>query len=191
VDGCRRVCQDVGDELRKLGFLGVFGLDLIVSERSEGVVIETNARLQSVTSLLNAAEIVSGVLPSPGTQVLSFLHPRLPEPILVDDGVRPLSQVVLYACRSGVLESVIATGRYRLDGLVLAPVEGDPVVTALGNDEVLLWKMASPGDLVTATDRIAVLQFSHRVAPIEPGWDVDEDLVSWVEAVRRGFRFRM
>jgi len=53
---CRGVCAAVGDQLGALGYLGAFGLDLLVTPDAAMLTIEINPRFQTVVSLMQAQE---------------------------------------------------------------------------------------------------------------------------------------
>ena len=97
VSACRTACARLGDELRNIGFLGMFGLD-VLADGSAVRVIEVNPRIQGVSSLINSAERDAGLLPLPGAHVLGFLGVDTLNLRTTKLRARGLSQLFIYAC---------------------------------------------------------------------------------------------
>jgi hypothetical protein len=163
---CQRIAELVGDRLRERGFLGLFGLDLIVGEDGTVRLLELNPRIQSVTSLLNHVEADAGLLPLPGAHLLALLGVEVPVVDIEVPRVPALSQLVVTAHEAHRVGAVPAEGRYRVEGtrtrLTHPGCAGPPPAP----DEVLVWRFARPGDQIKADDRIFVAMFGRHVAPV-------------------------
>jgi ATP-grasp domain-containing protein len=110
---CRQVCLRVGETLAKAGFRGMYGIDVIVTG-TDVVVIELNPRVQSVTSLLNSAELAAGLLPSPLLHALSFVSGH-PAPPAVAGGPLPrYGQMVVSSAVPGTVAALPGPGVYQL-----------------------------------------------------------------------------
>ena len=81
----RSIARRVGDVLRTKGFVGCFGLDLILDETGVPYVLEINPRFQSVSSTGIAGEMARGYFPLAVWHILSFHQPELVPPGLVDE----------------------------------------------------------------------------------------------------------
>ncbi|MBB1247213.1 ATP-grasp domain-containing protein, partial [Streptomyces durbertensis] len=113
----RDTARAVGDVLRRHGFRGVFGLDLVVDDRVDDngtpVVVEINPRFQTVASLAQAAESAAGLLPLLGLHVLACLLPELPPVRAVQGPVPQLGQLIVHARRPGHVAELPRAGRRR------------------------------------------------------------------------------
>ena len=187
---CYDACRKVGDELRERGFLGVFGLDLLITRENKVFVIEINPRLQSVSSLVNIYEIEAGLLPLPGVHLLSFLQEELPVAELVEvPAPPPLGQLVLYARRQGVVSKVPVSGRYRLENGTPVTATGPMSLRHLSDGEALVWVFAQPGDHVQVDTRLCVLQARFCLAAADTSVLTDVAL-AWVNALESLFEYR-
>lgn len=179
---CREVCAAVGNQLAQSGFLGVFGLDLLVTPDAAVLAIEINPRFQTVVSLVQAQERAAGLLPSLGTHVLASLLPSVPV-AEVRARCLKLSQLVVTAHRAGVLRAGITPGAHRLArGQLQRHGEGD--LTTLRSGEALLWAHAHPGDRIQPGDELALLQFPRPVAPVRASPELCVEARQWIHAVR-------
>jgi len=180
---CRGVCAAVGDQLEKLGFLGAFGLDLLVATDGAVLAIEINPRFQTVVSLVQAQERAAGLLPTLGTHVLASLLPS----VTVEEVRTPclkLSQLVVTAERAGVLRDGITSGLHRLeDGQPHRLGTGDLVTLRPG--EALLWAHAHPGDPVRAGEELVLLQLPGPAASVHANPELTAEARQWIQAVRR------
>ena len=180
---CREVCALVGDQLGELGFLGAFGLDLLVTPDATVLAIEINPRFQTVVSLVQAQERAAGLLPTLGTHTLAALLPSLP----VEEVRTPhleLSQLVVTADRTGVLRGLVEAGVHRLEaGRLRHRGEGDLVAVRPG--EALLWPHAHPGDLVRPGEELVLLQLPGPAAAVRPSPELTADATQWIRAVRQ------
>ncbi|MBH1934292.1 ATP-grasp domain-containing protein [Streptomyces sp. AV19] len=165
----RDAARRVGEVLRAHGFRGVFGLDL-VEDGGRLLAIEVNPRFQTVVSLVQAAERAAGLLPSLGLHILSFLLPALPPSAsrALPPGRRRPSQLVVHAAEDTTVRALPPAGRYRHDSrTATGPLPAPPDLAGLGDDESLWWVIARPGP-VAAGQELALLQFAHPVAGLEP-----------------------
>ncbi|MFL5910657.1 MAG: ATP-grasp domain-containing protein [Gaiellaceae bacterium] len=180
--GCRRACLALGRALRDTGFRGMFGVDLVAT--AGGVVaIEINPRIQSVSSLLAWDEARSGFLPLPFAHLLEFAG-RLPEPVVAGSAGTCLSQVVLYARDGGSVHEPLPAGRYVLGRGGMRPAPRDVIdLPSLGPEEALVWPFVAGGDQFEAGERLAILQFARRVAPVDGGRQLHEWTEPWLAAV--------
>jgi hypothetical protein len=180
---CREVCALVGDRLGELGFLGAFGLDLLVTPDATVLAIEINPRFQTVVSLVQAQERAAGLLPTLGTHTLAALLPSLP----VEEVRTPhlgLSQLVITADRTGVLRERAEAGVHRLEACRLHH-QGEGDLLALRPGEALLWAHAHPGDLVRPGEELLLLQLPGPAASLLPAPELTAEAWEWVRAVRR------
>lgn len=172
----------LGDVLRRRGYRGLFGVDAILMPDERFVVVEVNPRIQSVSSLVNVAELRAGLLPAPGLHVLAHLdQAALPMrgPVWPEGH---LSQVVVYAHAGGVLRSGLRAGTWRLNGTSLWRVH-DPRLDLAEPDSCVIWPFVGAGTHVAEGDRLAILQFARRVAPIGGGRQVLPWVLPWIDAV--------
>jgi hypothetical protein len=178
VSECRTACARLGDELRNIGFLGMFGLD-VLAEGSAVQVIEVNPRIQGVSSLVNAAEQAAGLLPLPGAHVLAFLGADAGGPRTMTLRARRLSQVFVYARHQGTISTTLPSGIFELVGGELRHVDAAPRLDDVAGryDAALAWPFVEAGDAVRPGARVIVLQFGERVAPV----DDRRELLDWVE----------
>ncbi|MBC2876462.1 MULTISPECIES: pyridoxal-dependent decarboxylase [Streptomyces] len=179
----REAARRVGEVLRGRGFRGVFGLDL-VEEDGRLLAVEVNPRFQTVVSLVQAAERAAGLLPTLGLHILSFLLPALPPSVpgtLPSEPCRP-SQLVVHAAEDTTLHGLAPTGRYRRAGrVVTGPLAAPADLTELHDDEALYWAVARPGP-VAAGQELALLQFRHPVAPLEPRPRLHPEAREWISS---------
>jgi biotin carboxylase len=188
---CFDACKKVGDELRRRGFLGVFGLDLLQSRENEVFVIEINPRLQSVSSLVNVAEIEAGMLPLPGVHLLSFLLEKIPVTTSVAAlAVPPLSQVVLYARRKGIISETPESGRYRLEEGGLTRAVSPPSLRHLSNKEALVWSFVKSGEYAQEDTRLCVLQTRFHLAGQGSQSVLTDTALKWIDALEALFKYR-
>ncbi|WP_436719621.1 pyridoxal-dependent decarboxylase [Streptomyces sp. URMC 127] len=179
----RAAAYRVGEVLRRRGFRGVFGLDL-VGEGGLLRAVEVNPRFQTVVSLVQAAESAAGLLPALGLHVLSFLRPALPPPAArqLPRGVRP-SQLVVHARTDTVVRRLPPAGRYRRDGrAVSGPLHGPPVMSRPAGDEALWWAVARSGP-VAAGQELALVQFPGPVAELRPRPRLRPGAAAWIASL--------
>ncbi|MGK5731968.1 pyridoxal-dependent decarboxylase [Streptomyces sp. URMC 124] len=181
----RAAAYRVGEVLRRRGFRGAFGLDL-VEESGRLRAVEVNPRFQTVVSLVHAAESAAGLLPTLGLHVLSCLLPALPPAaaVQVPRGVRH-SQLVVHARTDTVVCHLPPTGRYRRDGRGVSglsgPLPGPAVVSRLADDEALWWAVARSGP-VAAGEELALVQFPQPVAGLRPRPRLRPGASAWIAA---------
>lgn len=168
----RETCRRLGTALGRSGFRGMFGIDAVVTDAGVVVVLEINARVQSVTSLVNSAELASGLLPSPLLHVLAFAAAPRPRSFPRFAGpVPPFGQLVVGALQTGWVRTAPPTGRYQLTGPDAAPVRvgGTAPLGTLGPDQALVWAFAEGGGRVREADRLFVIQTPGPVASCPDG----------------------
>ncbi|MEV5508125.1 pyridoxal-dependent decarboxylase [Streptomyces orinoci] len=184
----RAAARRVGEVLRRRGFRGTFGLDL-VEDDGRLLAIEVNPRFQTVVSLVHTAERAAGLLPTLGLHLLSFLLPALPPPVARALPAGPLpGQLVVHAAEDATLRRLPPTGRYRRGGQKLTdPLPGPLDLAGIGEDEALCWAIARPGP-VTAGQELALLQFGHPVAALEPRPRPGAEARAWLDAFRLATR---
>ncbi|MEV6986460.1 ATP-grasp domain-containing protein [Sphaerisporangium sp. NPDC051017] len=173
---CERVTRALGRVLREIGFLGLFGLDLLVTPDGRVVVLEINPRFQRVTSLLNAAERAAGLLPMPGVHVLAFVLDALPK--AAPGAPAPgYSQVVGYAHEDGTVAmdlwpGTLGMGTAEMEEIadivatVLAAVRPDKTHSAHGTIEQSKSKFHLDASVATSVEpRVRDLLARHPVYP--------------------------
>jgi predicted ATP-grasp superfamily ATP-dependent carboligase len=178
VSECRSVGARLGDELRNIGFLGMFGLDLLAS--ASGVrVVEINPRIQGVSSLLHAAERAAGLLPTPGAHILGFLGVDANDTVTATLPPLSVSQIFVYARQVGKVGMTLPSGVFELVDGELCHVDVAPrFEDIVGRDDIALaWPFVQAGETVSPATRIIVLQFGRRVSSI----DGSSELYDWVE----------
>ncbi|MDU0288984.1 ATP-grasp domain-containing protein [Saccharothrix longispora] len=180
---CRQVCEQVGDQLRELGFRGAFGLDLVAAVDGTVFAVEINPRFQTVVSLVHAQEIAAGLLPMLGAHALASLLPSVPVR-RVRTACLPLSQLVVPVTHRGVLDAIPGSGCYRLEAGELRPL-GHKQLTDLRPGEAVLWQHARPGDRVRPGEELALVQLPHRAAPVCERPALAPAARAWVDAVHR------
>ncbi|WP_039831368.1 ATP-grasp domain-containing protein [Streptomyces viridosporus] len=188
----RDTARAVGDVLRRHGFRGVFGLDLVVDDKTP-VVIEINPRFQTVASLAQAAETAAGLLPLLGLHVLACLLPELPPVRAMTRPVPRLGQLVVHARRPGHVTALPRPGHYRLteEGPLelIEPLDrpGTFDETALPDPlprqeagTALVWPHASPGPALPG-DELALVQTGHHLCDVSPRPALGPWARSWTE----------
>ncbi len=173
----REAARRVGEVLRRRGFRGVFGLDL-VEDAGRLMAIEVNPRFQTVVSLVQALERSAGLLPSLGLHILSFLLPALPDPVAreLPPGPHP-SQLVVHAATESTVHDLAPSGRYREAGHgVTGPL---PATAGIADNEALWWAVAHPGP-VSAGQELALAQFGRPVAALEPRPRPAPEALAWI-----------
>ena len=187
---CFDACREVGNELRQRGFLGAFGLDLLQTVDREVFVVEINPRLQSVSSLVNLAEIEANMLPLPGVHLLSFLLEEVPVVAVEGESAIPqLDQTVLYSRRRGEICKAPETGVYALEGDVLARLGGYRSLRYISGDEALVWSFVRPGECINEDERLCVLQTRFRLAQIGHAPLLTDRALQWMDALESSFRY--
>ncbi|GAA3379546.1 hypothetical protein GCM10020367_63540 [Streptomyces sannanensis] len=179
----REATRQVGEVLRRHGFRGVFGLDLLINGE-QPLVVEINPRFQTVLSLVQAAEAAVGLLPSLGLHILACLLPALPPVHRSAHPVPPLSQIIVHAPRYGHVGTLPHPGRYRLfeDGTLDGP-SPDTTLSGLAADTVLLWPHADPGP-VHAGDELVLVQARERLCPLTARPALGPRAHAWTKHIR-------
>ncbi|WP_225102423.1 ATP-grasp domain-containing protein [Streptomyces sp. CoH27] len=179
----RETARKVGEVLRRHGFRGVFGLDLLV-DGERPLVVEINPRFQTVVSLVQAAEAAAGLLPSLGLHILACLLPAFPSAQYDAHPVPPLSQIVVHAPRPGRLGALPRAGRYQLteDGALHGPCP-DTALSHLADDAAVLWPHAAPGP-VRAGDELVLVQTRQRLCPLTARPGLGPRAQAWTEQIR-------
>ncbi|MGD9485868.1 ATP-grasp domain-containing protein [Streptomyces sp. TRM70308] len=190
----RETARAVGDVLRRHGFRGVFGLDLVVGD-GVPLVVEINPRFQTVASLAQAAETAAGLLPLLGLHVLACLLPELPPARARTGPVPRLGQLVVHARRPGHVVRLPRPGHYRLTEE--GPLELlEPLDRAGAFDETalpvplpqqeagtaLLWPHASPGPVLPG-DELALVQTGHHLCDVSPRPTLGPPARSWTDRI--------
>jgi hypothetical protein len=179
-EAIRTAAARVGDQLRRRGYRGVFGLDLVL-KRNRPLAIEINPRFQTVVSLVQAAEQRAGLLPCLGLHVLACLLPELPVQTLVAP-MPTLGQLVVHAGQDRQLGALPESGTYRLEHG--APVPGESRCLAdLPAGHALLWAQAQPGAQVHEGDELVLIQLAEAVATLQAHPRLTPAASDWVTAV--------
>lgn len=182
-DRCRETARRLGSVLRRTGFLGMFGADLMATAH-DVLVLEINPRVQSVTSLLNAAELDAELLPAPALHVLGFLADEVPPMVDIALPVTTYGQLVVAARTSGRVRALPPEGRWSLAGGTTGEaatwVTGHGVVADIRADEAIVWPLARPGAIVQATDRLYVIQLPVPVVDLDAGGVLTEVAERWL-----------
>jgi len=182
-DNARDTARRVGEVLRRHGFRGMFGLDLLM-DGERPLVVEINPRFQTVVSLVQAAEAAAGLLPSLGLHVLACLLPTLPPVQETTHPIPPLSQILVHASTAGRLRRLPRAGHYRLAGPddLTGPLPDTPLPD-LAADTALLWPHAAPGP-VRAEDELALIQTNGRLCPLTARPALGPRAVAWTRQIR-------
>ncbi len=165
--------EKIGSALADGGYRGVFGVDFVVGDDGQPVVIEVNPRLVASIALYTQLELLAGRLPLMARHILAFLAPELDEAPLdahwtpVDgaqiilhnlssqsaEATQELGTGVLSADEAGRLSVVRASAHVsdlaRGEHLLLAPGRGR--VVSSGQE---LGRIQSRGPLVTPSGRL-------------------------------------
>lgn len=164
IENFRSITERVGRVLRQHGFLGIFGLDLLVDERGRSHVVEINPRLHSIGSLINAYEVERGRFPILAHHILTFLGadlsgaPRLSDE---EDTGCPYTQLVLLNLGPQITVSgTLASGSYELerDSRLRLVRAGADLLDLQNPDEFLLTIRVVEGDELKNGQRIADIQ---------------------------------
>lgn len=159
----------IGDAIRQLGYLGLFGVDFLVGN---GAVFpcEINPRFQNSTALLNFAHR-SRPTASPAAQHVAAFRRTVPS---VEQGEHipvPLSQVILYApsrATSSMTAQPLAEGIYADTGTGLKYRKPPCNPLDLGAEEVLIvGASARPNMAVEPGAGIARIVFPRQVFELE------------------------
>ncbi|WP_225728372.1 MULTISPECIES: ATP-grasp domain-containing protein [unclassified Nocardia] len=179
-EAIRAAAARVGDRLRRRGFRGVFGLDLVL-ERDRPLAIEINPRFQTVVSLVQAVEQRAGLLPCLGLHVLACLLPELPVQT-VTAPVPTLGQLVVHADRDRRLGALPESGTYRLIDDIPVLVES-LCLTDLSAGHALLWAQTESGTEVRLGDELVLIQVAEAVASLQTHSRLTPAAADWVTAV--------
>ncbi|MGO4648175.1 ATP-grasp domain-containing protein [Nocardia sp. 2YAB30] len=183
-EAIRTTATRVGDQLRRRGYRGVFGLDLVL-ERNRPLAIEINPRFQTVVSLVQAAEQRADLLPCLGLHVLACLLPELPVQTVVAP-VPTLGQLVVHADRNRQFGVLPESGTYRLEHD--APVlEESRCLADLAAGHALLWAQVQPGAEVNEGDELILIQLAEAVATLQTPPRLTAAASDWVRAVSACF----
>lgn len=185
ITAIRRCCCRVGGELVRQGFVGHFGLDLVLDDAGNPWVFEINPRLQSVSSLVHVAEIEQGCVPLQAIHILELAGRsfRVGQAGSMSH-VCLHSQVVVEHCGAKIvaLESP-GCGVYQRDGDRLSRISAVGDLHSLRFGQFLITPFCVPGQRMEAGDRIAVVQWRGSVAD-EHG-KLLEDVAETVRILRR------
>lgn len=166
VEQIRGMARRIGDELRKDGFLGCFGLDLLLDPSNGARVVEINPRFQSVSSIGLVGEMARRRFPLAVWHVLSFLEPDLHPPSLVDSGsvCAPFGQIIAeHQGGDAVVGGAMASGAYALDAAGMSCLT-DPNGRLTANGELMVTSLTTPGDVVAQGSKLFYLQTAGRVS---------------------------
>ena len=181
---CRQTCHRVGVVLAAAGFRGMYGMDVIAADNGV-VLIELNPRVQSVTSLLNAAELGAGLLPSPLLHVLSFLGQQTVDLTGAAAAPPPFGQLVVASAVGGYVREIPQAGVYRLseaDPPGCTRVGSGAPLGTLGPGQALVWPMIARSARAEPADRLYVIQLPEPVAAY-PGGALTRCATNWLRAL--------
>jgi ATP-grasp domain len=184
----RQACLRVGAVLRRAGFRGMLGIDVIAT-CDRLVVLEINPRVQSVSSLLNAAELDAGLLPSPLLHALSFLPGSVVPPAHGRSALPPFGHLVVSAQAPGKVTALPAAGAHVLTAAAPgSTVTGQPApLGSLRSDEALVWPMTAAGAAARRADRLYAVQTPGPVVTC-PGGVLTETALRWLDALSQQTR---
>ncbi len=181
---CREAGRRVGTAIARAGFRGMFGMDVLATA-TEIVVLELNPRIQSVTSLLNAAEYAAGLLPSPIVHALTFASGASLPVTEAGGALPPLGQLVVSSMTTGRVSALPLAGVWRLTELApprCVPHGPSVPLAGLGPGQALIWPLTQPGGRVGQADRLFVMQTSEPVITLQDG-ALTEHATRWLEAL--------
>jgi len=185
IDQCHDSVVRVGDELRRRGYRGAFGLDLVCSADETVWVIEINPRLHGAMALLNTAEYERQLMPLAGVHLLTFLFDHLPALVAPTGAGGSFSQMVLYSRTDGVVTRSLSSGNYRMFARRLERVNPPSLMHVDRDKEFVLWTFVNRGEQVPAGTMLAVMQLRRPVADVfsrgalnQPAADLAERLGS-------------
>ena len=115
-----RIARSVGTSLSEKGFLGMFGLDFVITESGSVVTIECNPRLVSSVSMATTLELEREDVPLLASHMLATAGHDVPDAPDIEHGLRG-SQLVLHnlSGASARVDGALEAGRYRLRGNIL------------------------------------------------------------------------
>ncbi|MEU7766674.1 ATP-grasp domain-containing protein [Nocardia sp. NPDC049190] len=183
-DAIRTAAARAGDQLRRRGYRGVFGMDLVL-ERNRPLAIEINPRFQTVVSLVHAAEQSADLLPSLGLHVLACLLPELPVQTVVAS-VPPLGQLVVHADRKRQLGALPESGTYARHRDIAMRGESR-CLADLPVEHALVWAQTQPGTTVDEGDELILIQLAEFVATLQVAPRLTAAASDWVTALSACF----
>lgn len=171
VAAIRNICEQIGIELVKMGFTGLFGLDLVISANGVPYVLEINPRIQSVSSLVNATEIEREKIP---LQIIHIIDSCNPE-ILVStkDSFLPkqigcnFSQIVVThkgSCQ--LIQQNLTAGiyQYQIESSKLELISvGADMFSLADSSQLLITPFCSRGEIISSGQRMMFIQRRGRM----------------------------
>ena len=158
------ICRSIGEVLYEhYGFRGHYGLDMILSSVGTPYTVEINPRMQSVTTLVNAAEVELGRVPLHALHIAAFL-PDAERVLPAAEALQPFScrhsQLVIY--HQGEPQRVtgdIDSGIHRFcqGKLEHARFRGD-LTSLVFDEEIFITPFQQRGQVVARGERLAVVQ---------------------------------
>ena len=114
---CKSIAERIGGALARAGFMGVFGLDLLVDSTSEVRLIEVNPRLVASISMYTQLELSAGRVPLLARHLMAFLAPELDD-VSLDEHWGPLSggQLIVHDLtgEDRIVSKGMRSGQYEL-----------------------------------------------------------------------------
>jgi ATP-grasp domain-containing protein len=185
VEVIRRCCRRIGRELAHDGFVGQFGLDLVLDDEGAPWVLEINPRLQSVSSLVHAAELEAGDVPLQALHLLELAKWPYQAQLNAAGHSCLHSQVVIeHRGPAVIVQRAPGCGVFHLRQDELASLDPAGDLLSLGLGGCLITPFCVDGQRLASGDRIAVVQWR---GPVTDGCGrLREEVAATVAAVRRG-----
>lgn len=161
----RQTAQIIGQELRKDGYRGIFGVDFLLSEDDELYVIEVNPRITGVTPLLTAMFGVNEGVPFYLLHVLELggYDYEVTDKTATFD--KEGSLLVLHSLSNDPvhIKKTLSSGTYRLAGQEIVLKDRSLDMSKLGADEFIVQEYMPPSMIVKPGGRLLTLQFATKV----------------------------
>lgn len=166
----RAISASIGRVLKRHGYRGCFGVDMIVGGAGDVKVVEINARMQSTTGLFNMAqEHIGG--PSFGTlHVFEHLHMTANTNAGEISRVMRLaealdwSQIVIFNDGvSRIVRDAIPPGTYMFDGNTLVQCSNSLRLQDTDYDKFVITRFRNPGSIIKADEMLCIIQFCRNV----------------------------
>lgn len=188
----RRVAAEIGLELSKRGFLGMFGIDVVATSSGDIVLIEVNARCTASLSLAAQLQAVSGEPTLFQAHCLAFgegsasRHEVIEayDPMVPRSPVTPASSLLLFNDSAGVatVGDALKPGVWSLGAAPTRLRDGCLLAELRSPSEFIL--LAEPGRTVSNEHELLRMVFSQGITRKSGVLVLDETVAETVEALR-------
>ncbi|AJC52961.1 ATP-grasp domain-containing protein [Streptomyces sp. 769] len=153
----RTAVERIGHALARLGYRGTFGVDLVITDDHQVLVLEINCRMQSSTWLLGELELAAGLLPTQLRHVLEQHGHSTAGPHLPDAG-DAVQLTVRHTSPPARVTRAPRSGRYAINGAGEAVWRGESYgLWECGADEIVLIHLPRPATVLAPSASLARL----------------------------------